>query len=95
MAENRRLDEFADPESREDAEGSADSAGSSEGEESGLEALAEAEAEEEADPAQVTHDWTPGGAPCADCGESVEERWRAGEGAADADAMVCADCKAW
>lgn len=36
-----------------------------------------------------TYRWTPGGEPCADCGDAVERRWRDGE------AYVCADCKEW
>ncbi|WP_458206867.1 DUF7573 domain-containing protein [Haladaptatus sp. NG-SE-30] len=45
--------------------------------------------EEEVEPARATYDWTPDGATCAGCGESVERRWR------DDDGMVCADCKEW
>lgn len=41
------------------------------------------------EPVESTYDWTPGGAPCAVCGESVEERWR------DADGLVCLECKVW
>lgn len=39
--------------------------------------------------ARTTYGWTPGGADCAECGETVERRWR------DGDALVCADCKSW
>ncbi|SFP38759.1 MULTISPECIES: DUF7573 domain-containing protein [Halolamina] len=48
-----------------------------------------------------TYTSTPDGAACAACGESVETRWRAGEGGAadetdlDPDALVCPDCKEW
>lgn len=45
--------------------------------------------------ATVTYSWSPDGDECAACGETVEKRWRAGEGAADPDAMVCPDCKEW
>lgn len=41
--------------------------------------------------AAPTHGWTPGGAPCAQCGETVERRWRADDG----EGMVCDDCKEW
>ena len=36
-----------------------------------------------------TYRWSPDGAACATCGESVEERWR------DGDDLVCAGCKEW
>lgn len=48
-----------------------------------------------ADPAEITYDWSPEGAACDACGEPVERRWRAGEGADDPAAMVCGDCKDW
>lgn len=41
------------------------------------------------DPAVATYDWTPGGAACAACGETVERRWRDGPG------FVCGECKDW
>jgi len=40
-------------------------------------------------PATSTYDWSPEGGECADCGASVERRWRDGE------ALVCGDCKEW
>ncbi|WP_458186891.1 DUF7573 domain-containing protein [Haladaptatus sp. NG-WS-4] len=43
----------------------------------------------EIEPASATYAWTPGGVACANCGESVERRWR------DEDGMVCVDCKEW
>lgn len=46
-------------------------------------------------PAEITYDWSPDGAACDACGEPVERRWRAGEGADDPAAMVCGDCKDW
>lgn len=52
-------------------------------------------------PARPTYGWTPGGAECADCGATVDRRWRGdgtGEGSAVGDRelrMVCADCKEW
>ena len=37
----------------------------------------------------LTTAWTPDGAPCATCGETVERRWR------QDGALVCAECKTW
>jgi hypothetical protein len=45
------------------------------------------------EPALSTYDWTPGGADCNRCGETVEKRWRDGDGTGEA--LVCADCKEW
>jgi hypothetical protein len=42
-----------------------------------------------AEPAVSTYDWTPDGADCADCGATVERRWR------DDGELVCTDCKTW
>lgn len=39
--------------------------------------------------ALTTYGWTPDGVECADCGATVERRWR------DGDELVCADCKPW
>lgn len=44
---------------------------------------------EDVEPARATLDFSPGGATCESCDETVERRWR------DGDAMVCADCKEW
>jgi hypothetical protein len=41
------------------------------------------------DPAHSTYDWSPDGAECADCGATVEARWR------DESGLVCPDCKEW
>ncbi|WP_227352780.1 DUF7573 domain-containing protein [Haladaptatus salinisoli] len=41
------------------------------------------------EPAGATYGWTPDGAACERCGESVERRW------SDDDGMVCSDCKEW
>ena len=41
------------------------------------------------DPAVSTYRWSPEGAACADCGQTVERRWLDGE------AYVCGDCKEW
>ena len=63
-----------------------------------------AESEPAATPS-LTYTSSPAGAPCAACGETVEKRWRAGEGGVsgegesrgvdDPDALVCPDCKEW
>jgi hypothetical protein len=42
-----------------------------------------------AEPSVPTMRWSDERAPCADCGERVSRRWRAGE------RFVCADCKDW
>lgn len=42
-----------------------------------------------ADAGLSTFDWSPGGAPCAACGDRVERRWR------DDGRLVCEECKAW
>ncbi|MFC4448821.1 DUF7573 domain-containing protein [Halorussus aquaticus] len=47
----------------------------------------------DADPAVSTYEWSPAGGECADCGASVERRWRA-DGERDGG-LVCADCKEW
>lgn len=44
---------------------------------------------ETVDPATPTLDFSPGGADCEGCGETVRRRWR------DDDGMVCGDCKEW
>ena len=44
-------------------------------------------------PAVSTYSWSPEGGDCADCGESVERRWRA-DGQRDGE-LVCEDCKEW
>ncbi|MFO7925316.1 MAG: DUF7573 domain-containing protein [Halobacteriota archaeon] len=41
------------------------------------------------DPAVSTYAWSADGSVCADCGDTVERRWR------DGDRLVCVDCKAW
>ena len=48
---------------------------------------------EDVAPAVSTYRWSPAGGECADCGESVERRWRA-DGERDG-ALVCGDCKEW
>ena len=93
MTGNRSLDEFgtAAPSSEPaEAEGVED-AGTTD-EDGADEAAAEQSPTETVDgiePVESTYDWTPGGAPCAVCGDAVEERWR------DADGLVCPECKVW
>ncbi|WP_433625395.1 DUF7573 domain-containing protein [Halomicrococcus sp. NG-SE-24] len=43
----------------------------------------------DADPATTSFAWSPDGAACARCGETVRRRWR------DGDDVVCSDCKDW
>ena len=43
----------------------------------------------------LTYTSSPDGETCAACGATVQRRWRAGEGAADPDALVCPDCEVW
>ena len=43
----------------------------------------------DADSTRSTYAWDPEGVACADCGATVERRWR------DGDQLVCTDCKAW
>lgn len=85
MTGNRSLDEFAEgdptPEPVPPAE-----------ETDGADAESEPDArgaEPAVAPIESTYDWTPDGAPCAACGTTVEERWRAPDG------LVCIECKVW
>ena len=41
------------------------------------------------EPAVATYGWTPCGAECQECEETVERRWL------DEDGLVCANCKVW
>ncbi|MEF8801667.1 MAG: hypothetical protein V5A38_02900 [Halolamina sp.] len=76
---------------------------SSEGDESAVEPADEPAESDPAEPPSVTYTSSPDGEPCAACGETVEKRWRAGEGGVsgdregvdDPDALVCPDCKQW
>ncbi len=43
--------------------------------------------------ARPTMVWTPDGAVCADCGETVQRRWR--ETTDDTERLVCRACKPW
>jgi hypothetical protein len=47
------------------------------------------------EPPSLTYTSSPDGDACAECGETVENRWRAGEGAEDPNALVCPECKVW
>jgi hypothetical protein len=42
-------------------------------------------------PAIATFQWSPSGAACASCGETVQRRWYDKEAAT----FVCVDCKNW
>jgi hypothetical protein len=99
---DRSLDEFAsgaetaaddpeeDPEAGEPAaDGEAGSVGDAESEPDTAEDSPTAGVE----PALSTYEWTPGGADCGRCGETVEKRWRDGDGTGEA--LVCAECKEW
>lgn len=43
----------------------------------------------------VTYAWSPEDVTCGACGETVDRRWRAGEGAAVPNSLVCDSCKEW
>lgn len=47
----------------------------------------------EVSPAVSTYEWSPAGGDCADCGRTVERRWRA-DGEREGD-LVCENCKEW
>jgi len=53
------------------------------------------EATDRPEPPSRTYTSSPDGDACAECGEMVQRRWRAGEAAEDPDALVCPDCKEW
>ncbi len=61
----------------------------------------ETDAVADAAPATPTCGWRAGGAPCADCGASVEWLWTDGEGEGEGEGgddggrRVCAGCKDW
>jgi len=93
----RSLDEFVDPDGK-----ASGASGASDGPEGAVESGASDRPgdPDDADPdpdldlegdrsATPTHDWSPGGAACADCGAEVEERWGGEAG------LVCRDCKEW
>lgn len=86
MSEDATLDVFGDEEGEHDERdpeaGTTDADGGSE--------TTEATA-----PPTLTYTSSPDGDECAACGETVQNRWRAGEGAEDPDALVCPACKSW
>lgn len=87
MPEDSSLDAFASSEA--DEEDDAESVSTTET----TETDSAAEAAESVEPAVSTYAWSPEGATCADCGESVAKRWRAaGQQGGD---LVCEDCKEW
>lgn len=88
MPEDSSLDAFASSEA-DDETAKAESVPAAET----AETESATEAAESVEPAVSTYAWSPEGGTCADCGESVEKRWRA-EGQRDGD-LVCADCKEW
>lgn len=90
----------------DDGSGNADDSDEADGASSERAETADDPAEREpAATPSLTYTSSPDGAPCAACGETVEKRWRAGEGGVsadgesggvdDPDALVCPDCKAW
>ncbi|WP_224267861.1 DUF7573 domain-containing protein [Haloprofundus salinisoli] len=94
MGEDRSLDEFlrtADADSVGDEESTEGDA-----EEELAERTENAESSSDGDaegtnPAVVTFRWSPTGATCGSCGETVLRRWRDEE----TDEFVCIDCKPW
>ncbi|WP_255152388.1 DUF7573 domain-containing protein [Halorarius halobius] len=86
MARDRSLDEFARADSDSDGD---------DGDDGGADAADDpASADDDPnfadpEPAVSTYAFSPGGAACAACGETVEKRWR------DESGLVCGDCKAW
>lgn len=100
MTEDASLDQFASSDSSEtEDDESADSEpvgpGSTDSVPSEESAMQSEESDDSSDvePAVSTFTWSPKGGECADCGASVERRWRS-EGQRDGD-LVCADCKEW
>lgn len=100
MTGDRTLDDFsgeAETEGRESTTEADEGEKTTEADESTTEAVDEPlgsspdpEAEPaEAEPAVSTYRWTPDGAACDDCGETVERRWL------DDGDYVCAGCKEW
>lgn len=97
MDENRSLTDFAtggegsssdDSDVEDDAEVDGDAGDEADATESEAEPSEGGNAEP-VDSAVSTYRWSAEGEACADCGETVERRWR------DGDAYVCGDCKEW
>lgn len=78
--------EATDPEATSEASTTADSS---------TDSATTTDAEGTTEPATVTYAWSPEGDACDACDETVDRRWRAGEGAADPDSLVCDGCKEW
>lgn len=77
----------ADPDTESDTEGDAE-ANTEYGTDVNTEGDAEVDTASDVD-TLATYRWAPDGAPCPQCGESVEKRWL------DGDEYVCIDCKDW
>lgn len=99
VPEDRSLEEFADAAADDDADTgddvdadadatNSDAAGDADGGDGSPE-TSSVDAVDAADPAAPTYDYSPDGAACDACGESVTRRWR------DDGDYVCADCKEW
>ncbi|WP_267642090.1 DUF7573 domain-containing protein [Haloarchaeobius amylolyticus] len=103
MPRDRSLDEFASGEAEAAAEaepatepttdegdaGGSDSGGSDTGAaEAGADTTASSSGTD-TDPAVTTFQWSPDGRECAECGATVDRRWR------DGSLLVCAECKTW
>ena len=84
MTRDATLDAFGTSEETDD-----DSDGSNESMASKETSETEGRGDDGADPVAVTTDWTPAGASCAACGDTVERRWQ------HQRALVCPDCKDW
>jgi hypothetical protein len=95
VARDTSLDEFAtDDGGRSDGDGDGSSGTVDDGIDGSPEGSGDPGAEGpggESGGVEPTHQWTPTGAVCSRCGESVDRRWRADEG----DGMVCDACKGW
>lgn len=87
VPEDRSLEEFADADTG-DAATNSDAAADADGGDGSPEADL-VDAVDAADPADPTYDYSPAGAACDACGESVTRRWR------DDGDYVCDDCKEW
>jgi hypothetical protein len=86
MSEDATLDVFGGEEGEHVDGDSEDGAGDGTADDETAEAMA---------PPTLTYTSSPDGDECAACGETVQNRWRAGEGAEDPDALVCPACKSW
>lgn len=97
MSEDATLDAFAGADASE-RDGERDEEPEPEDGAGSDEDSAEVETDDGTDdpkPPALTYTSSPNGDECQECGETVQNRWRAGEGAEDPDALVCPDCKVW